>query len=158
VSVRFASVPELGRVAFGPMLESERGLVLHSFVHGYVDALGHGAKSGSPHRHAYLASFGHEAERLLDAGADVIVARDSECDARAYGWVMFDAPRDAVHWVSVKQDFRRLQLGSLLLQAAFPHGASWYTLRSRFDQKAEALGMRYRVPIRLVHSPRRRSA
>jgi GNAT superfamily N-acetyltransferase len=153
--VRYANVPELGQVEFGPMLDIERGFVLHSFVHGYVDALGHSSRSGSPHRHAYLVSFGREAERLLDTGADVIVARDAECEkrARAYGWVMFDAAEDAVHWVSVKQDFRKLQLGSLLLQAAFPHGASWYTLRSRFDRKAEALGMRYRVPSR-----RRRSA
>jgi GNAT superfamily N-acetyltransferase len=141
--LRYATLPELGRVQFGPMLESERALVLHSFVEGYVFALGHGPKSESTHRNAYLVSFGKDADRLLESGADVIVARDDECPARAFGWVMFNEELDAVHWVSVKRDFRRMGLASLLLQAAFPRGASWYTLKSKHNARAAALGMRY---------------
>lgn len=142
IDVRYATVPDLGRVEFGPMQEGERSFVVHSLVHGYVDAQGHGQRSGSPHRHAYLSSTGQLADRLM-LDASVIVARDAECQARAYGWIAYDAAREAVHWISVKRDHRRLQLATLLLEAAFPGGASWYTLRSRFDKKAESLGMRY---------------
>lgn len=136
VGVRYAEVPRLGVVEVGEMLPSERGLVLDGFVKGYADALGHGP--GKPHHGAYKAHCAKHVETLLER-ANVLVARDAECQALAYGWCCYEP--GVVHWTAVKQAFRRRGIGRLLLQAAAPKA---YTHRSRFDELAARLGLEYR--------------
>lgn len=134
----YADVRMLGRVELGPMLDSERGLVYDGFIRGWTDAQGHG--KGTRHHAAYAASAANHIEALLQR-ASVLVARDAECQALAYGWCMYDGNIDAVHWTSVKQAFRRQGIARLMLRAVEP---SAYTHRSRFDALAQRMGLEYR--------------
>jgi hypothetical protein len=56
--IRYATLRQLGRVEFGQMRDDERNLVLSSWTESLVDSMGHGVRSGSKHRHAYLVSTG----------------------------------------------------------------------------------------------------
>lgn len=135
----------LGRVEIGPMRPTERSLVADSWVHGYADAQGHGPKSGSPHRHAYLAAFGRELDALLlDPEVTILVARDAECEARAFGWGA--AVDGTVLWVSTKRDHRKEGVARMLFTELERECGpfTYFGLRSRHDGLAERAGLQFR--------------
>lgn len=134
----YVTLPVLGRVEIGPMRMCERAFVAKSWVHGLAEAAGQGR--GKPHHGAYLVSMGIHVDRVL-AGRDarVMVARDAECSALAYGWLCCDG--DAVHWCAVKQAFRRHGVAAALLESAGE--PRWYTHRSRHDELAKSHGLQY---------------
>jgi hypothetical protein len=136
----------LGRVEIGPMRDSERALVADSWVHGRVDAAGHGPKSGSSQRGIYLAAFGRELDAVLqDPEVVILVARDAECAPRAFGWGA--AVDGTVLWVSTKRDHRREGVARLLFQE-LEHECGPFTyfgFRSRHDALAESLGLQFRA-------------
>ena len=138
----------LGRVEIGPMRDSERSLVCSSWVHSVVDAMGHGTRSGSKHRHAYMASMGYEVDaEMARASTVVLVARDAECQARAYGWIAGDDSYipGTLLWCFVKHDHRREGVARSLLDALAREldGVSKYARRSRHDALAERAGLTY---------------
>ncbi len=136
----------LGRVQIGPMRESERALVLDSWIHGRVDAEGHGPRSGSPHRHAYLSMYGRELESAAcDPEVVILVARDAECEARAFGWGA--AVDGSLLWISTKRDHRREGVARMLV-TELEHECGPFTyfgFHSRHDAIAERLGLQFRA-------------
>jgi GNAT superfamily N-acetyltransferase len=139
---RFATLRQLGRVEFGPMRDDERNLVLSSWTASLVDSMGHGVRSGSKHRHAYLVSMGKLVDGLFERGL-VLVARDAECQALAYGWVC-GAGAD-LHWSFTKAAYRRLGVAAHLFAALQDElgPLERYTLRSRHSAVCERYGLRY---------------
>lgn len=138
----------IGRVEFGPMQPGERNFVKATWTEGLTDAAGHGRMSGSRHRDVYQERNWRLVEDLLLLpDTQVVVARDAEDKALAYGWCAWAG--DTVYWVSVKRAFRRLGLGHALL----PEGARHYTWPTRFDEVAKRRGLSLR-PLEV----RRRSA
>lgn len=136
--------------AIGFMRADERSMVAKAYVEGKTDALGHGPRSRSAHRHHYLRSLGKEMDALLlDRDVSVIVARDPECPEHAYGWVMYDAA-GLVHWVSVKSAYRRLGIGRALLRQARDAGASRAAFRPhrKLERMVTELGLAYVEPRR----------
>lgn len=137
----------LGRVEIGAMRESEeRAFVVDSWLHSYVDAQGHGPKSGSPHRHAYLSAFGRALDGLLsDPEVIILVARDAECAPRAFGWGA--AVDGSLLWVSTKRDHRKEGVARLLFTELERECGpfTYFGFRSRHDDLAEKLGLQFRA-------------
>lgn len=139
---RYATLPQLGRVEFGPMLPTERALVLASWTQSLVDSMGHGVRTGSPHRGVYLAATGKLVDGLF-ADSTVLVARDAECQALAYGWMAADPP--LLHWTFTKGAYRRLGVAAYLFQAMTETAGELglYSTQSRHSALAEKYGLRY---------------
>lgn len=144
---QYATVGSLGRVEVSPMRLSERSLVLHSWTESLVDAMGHGPRSGSKHRHAYLVSVGREVEALTKGSTHVLVARDAECAARAYGWIAgaYVGHLGALHWCFTKRDHRGEGVARLLVSALRNElgELSVYTHKSRHNALCERMGLRF---------------
>lgn len=146
----YATIRGLGRVEVGAMRLSEKSFVLNSWVQSQVDGMGHGAASGSKHRHAYLASVGYFCDELVRSSATaVLVARDAECAARAYGWIAggYVGHIGAAHWCFVKRDHRREGVATLLLEALRREldGVSAYTHKSRHNALCERKGLTFQA-------------
>jgi hypothetical protein len=149
----YENVDQLGRIEIGPMLASEHNLVRNSFTEGLADSRGYGpatvkgnaALKARRERHAQLVTAGQEVERLLRR-ADVLVARDAECESLAYSWICFERALSAVHWASTKSAFRRMGLARLLLKAALPTGARAFSFSTRFDAVGWRHGLTYLPP------------
>lgn len=139
---RYATLRQLGRVEFGRMRADERGLVLASWTQSVVDGMGHGPRSGSKHRHHYLVSVGRTVDDLF-AESTVLVARDADCAALAYGWIAGSG--DCVHWCFSKGAYRRMGVAAHLFEALKVElgELTTYTLRSRHGALAERAGLRY---------------
>jgi GNAT superfamily N-acetyltransferase len=136
---RYVTLRLVGRVEVGLMRPSERNLVLSSWTQGLADAAGHGRNSGSRHRDVYLARFGRLVEDTLSLPELVVlVARDAEDQALAYGWGAFSG--DTVHWLSVKRAFRKLGVAHALL----PSGMRYHAWSTRFDDVAKRYGLSLR--------------
>ena len=135
----------LGVVEVSPMRPSERSFVADNWVEGVVEAQGHGRRSGSRHRHAYLVAAGRAVDaHLRDPNVSVLVARDAECGPRAYGWIA--GLGHTLLWTCVKRDHRREGLAHILLAALTRElGAPrYFAVRSRHDALAERVGLQHR--------------
>lgn len=145
----YGTIGSLGEVEIGPMRQSERSFVLSSWTESLVDAMGHGVRSGSRHRHAYLVSTGRDIERLTKGSTLLLVARDAECEARAYGWIAgaYVGQLGALYWCFTKRDHRREGVARALFDALRDElgELSIYTHKSRHSTLCERLGLRFQA-------------
>lgn len=95
-------------------------------------------------------------DNILDRGATVLVARDSESPSLLYGYIACQRLSNAflTHWLYTKGAYRRLGIANELLAHALKElgqGAERlvYTHHTRWDDKAVALGMEH-VPLERV--------
>lgn len=144
----YATVGSIGRIEIGTLRQIERNFVLSSWVQSQVDAMGHGERTQSKHRHAYLTTVGKDVEEIMRGGATTfLVARDAECAARAYGWIAggYLGHRGALYWCFVKRDHRREGVARVLLAALQREldGVQVYSLKSRHSALCERLGLTY---------------
>lgn len=147
----YATLPKLGRVEVGEMLPTERGLVLNNWTQQLTEHQGHGQRSGSKHRHVYLTSNGQHTERLAESST-VLVARDAECAALAYGWIAAGIVHGqlALHWACTKSAYRRMGVARLLFDAMEQHQGELkhFTHHSYHDAIAKRFGLTYLSPQR----------
>ena len=76
---------------------------------------------------------------ILDRGAVVLVAVTSiegrPDERRVMGYVVFEPERRVLHWLYVKDDYRKMGIGRELLSAACPDGMWTYTHRTRASSR-----------------------
>jgi GNAT superfamily N-acetyltransferase len=139
----------------GPMRASEVGFVCKAWKFGLKD---------SPTNHqlpgrVFFARANAEVDEIL-AGATVLVARDPENADFAYGFVAFETTPDTLilHWVYVRDGFRRQKVALQLLSAAAEHTDEFcdriYTPKTRFDAVAERMGFRHLNAFKAIRTYR----
>ncbi len=77
---------------------------------------------------------------IVDRGARVVVARPDDV-ARVMGYSVYEPDRRVLHFLYVKDSFRRMGVGTALLNEAAPDGDWTYSHRTRVSQKF--LGSRF---------------
>lgn len=139
------------RVSIGPMKGSEVGFVLSAWKKSLRQTP---ANAQLPSK-VFFDRANVEVDEIL-AGASVLVARDEENPAFAYGFIAYETRGDdiCVHWCSCRHGFRRQGLARKLLAAALEGtvdgGEQIYTAKTRFDAVAERYGFAYRNAFRAM--------
>jgi GNAT superfamily N-acetyltransferase len=75
---------------------------------------------------------------LVDRGATVVVAVtpiEGQEGRRIMGYAVVEPDKRCLHWLYVKDDFRRMGVGSSLLKAVCPEGEWTYTHRTRMSER-----------------------
>lgn len=75
---------------------------------------------------------------LVDRGATVLVAVtpiEGQEGRRIMGYVVAEPARKVLHWLYVKDDFRRMGVGSRLLDSICGEGEWTYTHRTRMSER-----------------------
>jgi hypothetical protein len=146
----YVTVPGIGRVELGPWIDNEHNLVVATWAQAYRLEPSGSLRFKRMPKSAYFSWQRERIDRVLARTPLVLVARDAECSALAYGYAVAErvGKSAVVHWVHCKEGYRRKGIGNALLAELLlrlGQGATevLYTHRTRFDDKASALGMRH---------------
>jgi GNAT superfamily N-acetyltransferase len=111
------------------VMHGDEAFIFSSWIKSYRDSIKELGILRPIRPDIYYSGQHIKIEEIIKRGATILIASEEEDPTQIYGWVCFEGmPPDAIlHFVYVKANFRRMGLGSTLINEAIKGSPAFFT-------------------------------